>query len=733
MRYDGRPVGAGNRAQRRARRRAQLRAERRAARSRRSGAAVRWATTAALLTTALTCLGRTAAHAASFEVTNLSDAGAGSLRDAIAGANAVAGPDVITFAPGLTGTILLGSGQLTISDSLQIVGPGRDTLIIDGGAASRVFDIPLSPADVGVEISGLTVSNGAAQTGGGIRVQDETLTLDDVALIGNTALEGGGGLFADGFAMTLTVRDSTISGNAARRGGGVYIEDTLGVTVLDGVVLDGNTASEQGGGIFLYDPDADVVIDDSTISDNAARKGGGVYLYSQDGGSFTISNSTVSGNSATTGGGIYLYDVDQPVSISASTISGNTAANGGGINIDRISAPAVISNSTISGNTATGAGGGVRLARGGGLTIAHSTITENSAVNAGGARFPGPVTLSHVIVAGNDADTTADLHAAGGVTADFSIIGAMIGATTDGGGNRFGVTDPLLAPLDDNGGPTLTHLPLATSPAVDHGNPAVAAPAADQRGMPRVEGTIDIGAVEAQGSTIEFDAASVTVAEDAGTLAVSVTRTGTGDLPATVEIATDDGTAVSPDDYGAVSTQLSWAARETGTRTVVLPLVPDGADESDESFTVVLTGPTGATLGTSASLTVTIIDDDDDDGYTLAGFAHPVDMGSVINTVKSGSTVPLKFEVWDGVTELTDTAVVRSFTWATVSCSDVGTSATEDAIEQVTSGKTVLRYDSASGQFVQNWQTPKNRAGSCYRITMTTVDGSSLVAYFRLR
>jgi hypothetical protein len=539
----------------------------------------------------MTSLGPTAASAASFEVTNLDDVGAGSLRDAIAAANGAPGADVITFAPGLTGTIRLGSGQLTISDSLQIVGPGRGALTVDGGGASRVFDVPLSPGDVAVAISGLTVSNGNAQTGGGIRVQDESLSLDDVALTGNTALGNGGGLFADGFGATLTVRNSTISGNAARGGGGAYVEDTKGATVFSGVVIDGNTASEQGGGLFFYDPDADVVIDNATITGNTARKGGGIYLYSQDNGSFTISNSNISGNRATTGGGVYLYDIDHPVSISSSTISGNNATNGGGLNIDRISAPAVISNSTISGNSATGAGGGVRLARGGGLTIAHSTITANSATNAGGARFPGPVTLSHVIIAGNTAGTTADLHAAGGVTSDFSIIGAMIGATTDGGGNQFGVTDPLLAPLTNNGGPTLTHLPLPNSPAVDTGNPAASGPAADQRGMPRVAGVIDIGAVETQGSTIQFDVASVTVAENAGTLAVTVTRTGAGDLPATVEIATADGTAVAPGDYGAMSTQLSWAARETGTKTINIPVVLDAAHEPDEAFTVALTKP----------------------------------------------------------------------------------------------------------------------------------------------
>ena len=541
-------------------------------------------------------------------MSNLGDSGVGSLREAVDAANAAAGLDVITFAAGLSGAIVLTSGQLTISDSLEIVGPGRGVLTVDGNSASRVFDIPLSSGDVVVSMSGLTVSNGNADDGGGIRVQDESLTLDDVALVGNVALGEGGGLFADGFALTLEVRNSTISGNIARGGGGVYIEDTGGVTVFDSVVFDGNTASENGGGISLYDPDDDVVITSSSFTNNTAREGGGIYLYSQDDGSLTISNSTVSGNTATTGGGIYLYDIDHPLLISGSTISGNSAVNGAGINIDRISAPAEISNSTISGNTASGAAGGVRLARGGGLTIKHSTITGNSAANAGGARFPGPVTLSHVIVAGNTAGTTSDLHAAGGVTTDFSVLGGMIGAVTDGGGNQFGVTDPMLGPLTDNGGLTLTHLALTGSPVIDTGNPAVVAPATDQRGQSWVLGVIDVGAVETQGSIIQLDATAVTVSENAGTLAVTVTRTGNGVLPATVNVATTDGTAVAPGDYTSVTSQLSWAAGEIGTKTITIPIVLDATHEPDETFIVTLTAPTGATLGAKSVLAVTVKD-----------------------------------------------------------------------------------------------------------------------------
>jgi hypothetical protein len=119
--------------------------------------------------------------------------------------------------------------------------------------------------------------------------------------------------------------------------------------------------------------------------------------------------------------------------------------------------------------------------------------------------------------------------------------------------------------------------------------------------------------------------------------------------------------------------------------------------------------------------------------WTLKGFFKPVDMTppsspTVWNTVKGGSTVPLKFEVFAGTTELTDISVVESFLVAPISC--VGGSM--DAVEFTTTGGTSLRYDSTDGQFIQNWQTPK-KAGACYAVTMKTDDGSTLTAYFKMK
>jgi hypothetical protein len=113
--------------------------------------------------------------------------------------------------------------------------------------------------------------------------------------------------------------------------------------------------------------------------------------------------------------------------------------------------------------------------------------------------------------------------------------------------------------------------------------------------------------------------------------------------------------------------------------------------------------------------------------WSLSGFYAPVEMNGVYNVIRSGSLVPLKFEVFAGQKELTNTSVVQSFTAALVAC-PAGT----DAGAASATGDMVLRYDTTAGRFILSWQTPR-QAGACYRVTMMTQDGSSLVAFFRLR
>ena len=142
---------------------------------------------------------------------------AGSLRQAIFDANENVGSDTIQFAAGLTGTITLTADELAISDSLTIQGPGAANLTIDAAGKSRIFDVDDgdSGTNIDVQISGLTLTGGSADTGGAI-LSHEKLTVNSSTITGNTAGVNGGGIYAYS-PGTTTIQNSTISENTTSR------------------------------------------------------------------------------------------------------------------------------------------------------------------------------------------------------------------------------------------------------------------------------------------------------------------------------------------------------------------------------------------------------------------------------------------------------------------------------------------------------------------------------------
>jgi len=150
------------------------------------------------------------------------------------------------------------------------------------------------------------------------------------------------------------------------------------------------------------------------------------------------------------------------------------------------------------------------------------------------------------------------------------------------------------------------------------------------------------------------------------------------------------------------------------------PCTVSGYGTTVGSHTVTASATDNADNNAEASSTYTVL------AWTTKGFYAPVDMGGVYNTVKGGSTVPLKFELFSGATELTDTSAIKSLTATKSTCA---AGATEDAIEVTATGGTSLRYDSTGGQFIYNWKTPTG--AGCYTVTMTAQDGSTITAYFK--
>jgi hypothetical protein len=387
------------------------------------------------------------AYAMIITVTDTNDTGPGSLRQALADVN---DGDTINFA--VTGTIGLTSGELAVGKSITISGPGLDILMVSRSSNTpfRIFHV--MPGQT-VNIEGLTISNGNADIGGGILNDQATLTLTNCSVVNNVASEGGGGI-GDAFAGgSLTIINCTISGNSAVApfpftigyGGGI----SGGGTITNSTIT-GNYSGSVGGGIAFVG-----TISNCTISYNGA--GGGKNNIPGLGGGIsgggTISNCTISGNS------VFGSSLKGP------GLGGGIYAGGG-----------TISNCTISGNTIKFYGNGGGICNNGtleiGNTILNRTVGENIFNNGG--------TITSV---------------------GYNLSNDDGGGYLNGPGDQIN-TDPLLGPLQDNGGPTFTYALLPGSPAIDAGDPSFTPPPwYDQRGPDfyRVRNNrIDIGSFEVQ-------------------------------------------------------------------------------------------------------------------------------------------------------------------------------------------------------------------------------------------
>ena len=143
-------------------------------------------------------------------------------------------------------TITLGA-TLVLSETIGpevIDGPGAGLVTVSGGGAVSVFEVD---SGVTASISGLTIANGDAPSGGGI-YNDGTLTISESSITNNQgSVYGGGGIFNTG---VLTINQSQITGNSATKifgdGGGIY---NIGILTINQSQITGNTAN-MGGGLF---------------------------------------------------------------------------------------------------------------------------------------------------------------------------------------------------------------------------------------------------------------------------------------------------------------------------------------------------------------------------------------------------------------------------------------------------------------------------------------------------
>ena len=438
-----------------------------------------------ILTLAVACLamlGTTPANsrAATLIVTSAADSGPGSLRTALR--NSRSG-DTIKFSLPASSVITLTSGELLISKNLQILGPGAGNLTISGNRARRVFRIASRAT---VTIADVSIVNGVAEAGAGIYSDHATLTVSNCIVTGNSATNGSGaGIYSDGSlrgSATLAVVNCLITGNSASGSGGGIESNGNGASATATIVnceVSGNSAARgEGGGIDTIPGASTLTVVNCTVSSNYAWFGGGGLASGAAAATTLINGCTFQGNTSDHGGAIYLSA--GTLTLANSTLSGNSSMQGGGILNN--SGHVTVLNSTLVGNSDDYAAI-VSVGNPG-----HATLTIGSSILANGAFMGNEVVGGSVTSLGYNLCS----HSAGVLTHPTDQIN----------------TDPLLGPLQDNGGPTFTHAPLPGSPAIDQGK-NFSALATDQRGFfrtidfldianaPDGDGT-DIGAVEIQ-------------------------------------------------------------------------------------------------------------------------------------------------------------------------------------------------------------------------------------------
>ncbi|HXQ69000.1 MAG TPA: choice-of-anchor Q domain-containing protein, partial [Pyrinomonadaceae bacterium] len=464
---------------------------------------------------------------------------------------------------------------------------------------------------------------------------------------GNETADGGGAIKNLGGTVTMT--SCNVFGNTAGIGGAIV---TSGSLTLDHCNIGGplagqpNTATLGSGG-GIENANGTVNIINSTIANNAATTGGGGGIANEINGVLNVINSTISNNTAIqSGGGITSIAA---VTIINSTVSGNkTNLNGGGIDTTDPAASLNLINVTITDNRAdfennsTGGGGGINT-------------------------FNTTTTLHNTIVSGNfrSVSTRDDVNGALAGTSSFNLIGdgtGMTGITNGSNGNLVGTTgspiDPLLGPLGNNGGATLTHALLAGSPAIEAGSnanlpqdtfdvdgDAITAEVlpVDQRGQvsptiffPRVADsadaniiqTVDIGAFELHPSienipdqsTDEDTPKNVTfnLGDDTGALISSVT-------------ATSSNTTLVPNanlgftgSNGSRTLQITPAAGLSGTTTITVTVTATNGQTAVDTFVLTVGAVNDPPSGADNTVTTP-----EDTAYTFTvadfGFSDPGD------------------------------------------------------------------------------------------------------------
>lgn len=424
--------------------------------------------------------------------------------------------------PATTDTIILQAGctyELTAVDNNDFLGSNglpvitSPIVVVGNGATIQRGEAPSTPqfrlfkvdATGDLELQNTTLANGEASPPSGAGVQ------------------AGGAIYSTG---ALSIIDSTLTNNQAEFLGGA-IHNYTGVAEISNSVLSDNHSTHGGG---VHNQGGDLTVTNTEFTDNRADlpggtgMGGAIYNGEQfQNSTAMIAGSTFTGNQAFSGGAV-ANDQHGQMNIYDSSFTDNEATRGGAIangNLLNIYRSIIadnrahagggienewalqLRNSTISGNTITGAPspdnqGAAINNLDGEFVVRFTTVTNNS-----GSGGRSAVHMANGVAGQISSSIIAD-NPSGDCGYSTSPPFNATGFNLDGDGSCIGFTitaDPMLGPLANNGGPTMTHALLAGSPAINSADPYLCL-STDQRGEPRPQGaSCDLGAYEYEEST----------------------------------------------------------------------------------------------------------------------------------------------------------------------------------------------------------------------------------------
>jgi CSLREA domain-containing protein len=626
------------------------------------------------------------------------DAGTGdgcTLREAIALANPLGA--TITFDPALTSggaqviTLDPARGQLVVSKNLTIVGPGADLLTVRRAAvaptAFRIMEIqPDGASNVAVTIRGLTISGGRAEFAGAIAnmVRGNSLTLSRVILAANTATGGPGGAVYN--LGTLSIDRSTISGNNAWNlaGGIMALGGSLTIT---NSTISNNHADSEGGGIFHLG--GTMALQNVTVSGNSAFSGGGISKQSNEGA--TLTHVTLAGNTATHFAGIYSLVTMPPITLSNTIVANNTGS----------------SSSCGSSGTPTIADGGGNLVYPASSWCDGITPVTTNDPKLGALTLNTPGLTATMALGEGSAAIDAGLAAACTVHDQRGI------ARPQGAGCDIGAYELEPVPSADVTPPVITPSVSGTS---------------GSNGWYRGNVTVSWSVDDAESAVTSTPCLPTTISADTPGQAVTCSATSAGGTELESVTIKRDATAPSlAPAVGPTPVLLKGTATATPNATDALSGVatsscgtPTTATVGSKSVSCTATDNAGNSTTLSAAYVV---------GYQFVGFSGSVLGGGVLNVVKAGQNVPLKWRLLDAAGVPVTNLTTASVTVANLACA-AGITAAGTVAAAAGGGGPALR-NLGDGYYQYTWSTSKSYANTCKTMQLNIGEGTTHDALFR--